>query len=288
MRFEDRTDAARRPARRLEYLRRQDVVALGQPRDGVPVAFEVARELHAPLHVLVVRKLGVPWQPEPAFDAVGGNGVRLLKDDVIELTRLGPARQRTVERTQRAALERLVARYWRNRSPVPVARRTGRGGGRRAGHRRHRRGRVPGRAWSGRGPDRACRAGRTGADADPSAPGGRPAGLSAAPRFFGSVGSWYHDFAQVGAAEVTDLLARAARPARPSASPSAADPPPANREIEVPPRGAFGWPHGSTARRGTARRGVRARQRQQQPQARNRESTFGPHRRRAGPDRRPR
>ena len=67
MPFVDRPDAGRQLATRLMYLSGEDVVVLGLPRGGVPVAFEVARALHAPLDVLVVRKLGLPFQPELAW-----------------------------------------------------------------------------------------------------------------------------------------------------------------------------------------------------------------------------
>ena len=67
MRFDDRADAGRQLVGRLQGLRGQDVVVLGLPRGGVPVAFEVAKALGAPIDVLVVRKLGVPYQPELAF-----------------------------------------------------------------------------------------------------------------------------------------------------------------------------------------------------------------------------
>ena len=69
--FRNRVDAGRRLAERLGQLRGEDVVVLGLPRGGVPVAAEVARELAAPLDVIVVRKLGVPFQPELAMGAVG-------------------------------------------------------------------------------------------------------------------------------------------------------------------------------------------------------------------------
>ena len=74
MRFADRVDAGQRLAERLDRLRGEDVVVLGLPRGGVPVAFEVARALDAPLDVIVVRKLGVPFQPELAMGAVGEGG----------------------------------------------------------------------------------------------------------------------------------------------------------------------------------------------------------------------
>lgn len=124
MRFEDRTDAGRRLAGRLEHLRGRDLVVLGLPRGGVPVAHEVARELGAPLDVLVVRKLGVPRHPELAFGAVGEGGVRVLNDDVIAHTRLGPDERRTVEQAEQAELERRTRRYRHDRDPVAVAGRT--------------------------------------------------------------------------------------------------------------------------------------------------------------------
>lgn len=82
--FHDRQDAGRRLALRLEHLSGKNTLVLGLPRGGVPVAYEVAKTLHAPLDVLIVRKLGVPWHPELAFGAVGEGGVRVLNDDVIQ------------------------------------------------------------------------------------------------------------------------------------------------------------------------------------------------------------
>ena len=91
--FADRADAGRQLARTLSHLRGTDVVVLALPRGGVPVAYEVARELHAPLDVIVVSKLGVPFQPEYGFGAVGEGGVRII-DDVI-VRRAGLSRPET-------------------------------------------------------------------------------------------------------------------------------------------------------------------------------------------------
>ena len=74
--FADRDDAGRRLAARLGHLRGEPIVVLGLPRGGVPVAFQVARALGAPLDVIIVRKLGVPFQPELGMGAVGEDGVR--------------------------------------------------------------------------------------------------------------------------------------------------------------------------------------------------------------------
>src|SRR5262245_1752984 len=79
----DRTDAGLALARSVEHLRGADVVVLGLPRGGVPVAYEVAKALQAPLDVIVVRKLGVPYQPELAMGAIGEGGIRVSNDDVI-------------------------------------------------------------------------------------------------------------------------------------------------------------------------------------------------------------
>jgi putative phosphoribosyl transferase len=85
-RFKDRTDAGLQLATLLTHLRGQKVLVLGLPRGGVTVASEVARSLRAPLDVLNVRKLGVPWQEELAMGAIAAGGVRVLNNDVIMAT----------------------------------------------------------------------------------------------------------------------------------------------------------------------------------------------------------
>ncbi|NYD40176.1 phosphoribosyltransferase family protein [Nocardioides panaciterrulae] len=116
MMFEDREDAGRRLARALERHRGADVVVLGLPRGGVPVAFEVARALRAPLDVLCVRKLGVPFQPELAAGAVGEDGVVVVNPDVVAAARLGPAELDALQRRGAAELEEQVRR-WRGVAP---------------------------------------------------------------------------------------------------------------------------------------------------------------------------
>jgi len=82
--FRDRREAGRQLAEELSaYGDREDVVVLGLPRGGVPVAFEVAKALEAPLDVFVVRKLGVPGNPELAMGAIASGGVRVLNDGVV-------------------------------------------------------------------------------------------------------------------------------------------------------------------------------------------------------------
>src|SRR5918994_1837236 len=83
MPFANRADAGRQLAPRLLPWRRQDVVVLGLPRGGVPVAFEVAQALDAPLDVIIVRKVGVPFQPELAMGAIGEGGTRVVDTDVV-------------------------------------------------------------------------------------------------------------------------------------------------------------------------------------------------------------
>ncbi len=93
----------------MASLRGQDVVVLGLPRGGVPVAAEVAAALAAPLDVLVVRKLGLPFQPEAAMGAIGESGVRVLDNDLIIRAQVSPQEIADVERQERAVLAALVA-----------------------------------------------------------------------------------------------------------------------------------------------------------------------------------
>jgi predicted phosphoribosyltransferase len=81
--FEDRHDAGRRLAARLRHHKLRNPIVLGLPRGGVPVASEVAAALASPLDVIVVRKLGVPWQPELAIGAIASGGVRVLNEEVV-------------------------------------------------------------------------------------------------------------------------------------------------------------------------------------------------------------
>lgn len=111
MQYDDRTDAGRQLAERLKTMKDQDVVVVGLPRGGIPVAFEVAKALSAPLDVLVVRKLGVPFQPELAFGAIGEGGVRVLNDLIVRHARLTDADMAEVERVQREELQRRAERY---------------------------------------------------------------------------------------------------------------------------------------------------------------------------------
>src|SRR5512144_2490350 len=106
--FLNRIDAGRRLAARLQDLRGQPVVVLGLPRGGVPVAFEVAEALGAPLDVIVVRKLGVPYQPELAMGAIGEDGARFLDRELVERAGVRDDEVWEVERAAREELERRV------------------------------------------------------------------------------------------------------------------------------------------------------------------------------------
>lgn len=102
--FQDRTDAGRRLASRLAEFRTDDVVVLGLPRGGVPVAAEVAQALDAPLDVIVVRKLGVPFRPEVAMGAIGEGGARILDDGLIAALNITPAQIHAVEQEEQRTL----------------------------------------------------------------------------------------------------------------------------------------------------------------------------------------
>ena len=122
--FADRIDAGRRLAARLSYLRGQDVVVVGLPRGGVPVAAEVAQALGAPIDVIVVRKLGVPRQPELGMGAIGEEGVRVLNEDVMRQAGVTAEQLAHVEAKERDELERRARAFRAGRRRVPLAGRT--------------------------------------------------------------------------------------------------------------------------------------------------------------------
>ncbi len=118
--FDDRFDAGRKLASRMGFLRGQDVVVLGLPRGGVPVAFEVALALQAPLDVLLVRKLGVPYHPELAFGAIAEGGVRVISDTVVREARLSDREMAAVETKERAELQRRSERFRGEYQRIPL------------------------------------------------------------------------------------------------------------------------------------------------------------------------
>ncbi len=210
--FRDRADAGRLLATRLgAYAGRADVLVLALPRGGVPVGFEVARALRAPLDVFLVRKLGVPGREELAMGAIATGGVRVLNDDVVQGLGIPPEVVDRVAREEQAELERRE-RLYRDGRPAPeVCGRTvllvddglATGATMRAGARALRQLRparvvvaVPVASRE------ICREFRAEVD---------EVVCARTPEPFLAVGYWYEDFSQTSDEEVHDLLAEAAR-----------------------------------------------------------------------------
>lgn len=269
--FEDRSDAGRQLAQRLEHLYGRGahgVVVLGLPRGGVPVAFEVAKALQAPLDVLVVRKLGVPFQPELAFGAIGEDGVRVLNDSVVHAANLDDDDMEAVERTQRIELRRRAERFRGGRDRIPLT-------GRIAVI-------VDDGVATGATAKAGCQVARAhGAStvilAVPIGPDdlvARFAGyadevvcLQTPPLFF-AVGQGYRNFAQTSDDEVIALLERARNDFASAAAIDAVDPPLRDEEVQVlagpvsvaghltipeTPRGIVVFVHGSGSSRHSPR-----------------------------------
>src|SRR6266704_7174788 len=120
--FLNRTEAGRLLAEKLEkYSGREDVIVLGLPRGGVPVAYEVAKRLRAPLDVFIVRKLGVPGFEELAAGAIASGGVRVLNEDVIRAIPHADEAIEAVTARETAELERREHEY-RDGRPAPELR----------------------------------------------------------------------------------------------------------------------------------------------------------------------
>jgi putative phosphoribosyl transferase len=234
MPFADRTEAGQRLAERLADLRGQDVVVLGLPRGGVPVAYEVARALGAPLDVIVVRKLGVPYQPELAMGAIGENGVRVADARVLRACRITPVELEGVEARERAEVDRRAQRFRGDRPRISLAGRTAIV--------------VDDGAATGSTARAACQVARAQGAARvvlalPVASRDAVAALRAeadnvvcleTPSWFYAVGQWYDDFRQTTDAEVLELLSLATEPsAVPDPVPAEADPPSWDEEVEV-------------------------------------------------------
>lgn len=120
--FQNRRDAGKKLAQKLlHYAHRSDVIALALPRGGVPVAYEVALALNAPLDVFIVRKLGLPGQEELAIGAIASGGVRVLNEDIIRMLRL-PAE--VIERVAQHETKELARRerMYRGDRPAPEVR----------------------------------------------------------------------------------------------------------------------------------------------------------------------
>ena len=210
MRFRNRSDAGRRLASRLGHLRGQDAVILGLPRGGVPVAAEVARALAAPLDIILVRKLGVPAQPELGMGAIGESDARVINPDVVRYAQVSEAQMAEVERRERAELQRRAQRFRGGAPHEPLA-------GRIAVI-------VDDGIATGSTARAACQVARAMGAASvllavPVAPPGADVGMRGdadevicleMPARFLAIGEWYEDFAQTSDEEVIALL-RAAR-----------------------------------------------------------------------------
>jgi putative phosphoribosyl transferase len=122
--FRDRIDAGQQLAAVLGHLRGPDTVVVGLPRGGVPVAACVAEALEAPLDVILVRKLGVPFQPELAMGAIGEDDVRVVDAHIVRMVGVGAADLAAVEARERAELERRGERYRRGRQRTSLVGRT--------------------------------------------------------------------------------------------------------------------------------------------------------------------
>ena len=121
-RFEDRHDAGRQLAQSLmHYAGHEDVVVLGLPRGGVPVAFEVARALRVPLDVFLVRKLGVPGHEELAMGAIASGGVRVFNEDVLAAIRVRPEAIEAVAARELGRLQEQERVYRGERAPLDVS-----------------------------------------------------------------------------------------------------------------------------------------------------------------------
>lgn len=117
--FLNRVDAGRKLAKGLyKYAGRRDVIVLAVPRGGVPVAFQISSELELPLDVFIVRKLGVPWQPELAFGAIASGGVRILDEEIIESVGVARSEVERVTANEKEELERREQVFRGERHPL--------------------------------------------------------------------------------------------------------------------------------------------------------------------------
>ncbi len=232
--FRDRSDAGRELAERLKgRIDGKDLVVLGLPRGGVPVAFEVARVLDAPLDVIVVRKLGVPYQPELGMGAIGEDGVRVLNQEVLAMARVSEDEVAVVERSERAELKRRATCFRGNRPRTSLKGRTAVV--------------IDDGIATGSTARAACQVARAhGASkvilAVPVAPRASLRLLAevcdeviclATPEPFSAVGQFYRDFSQTSDEEVVELLGRAARAVDPPVAATIADPPDRDEDVVI-------------------------------------------------------
>ncbi len=211
MLFRDRNQAGRLLAMHLtHYANRSDVLVLALPRGGVPVAFQVAEALHAPLDVFLVRKLGLPGQEELAMGAIATGGVRVLNEDVVRTLDISNELIDMVAADEQRELERRERAYRDDRPPLDVHGRTvilvddglATGSTMRAAI----------AALRQQGPARIVVAVPVGARQTCTEIGREADEVVCvrSPEPFYAVGAWYQDFSQTSDAEVYDLLRQAA------------------------------------------------------------------------------
>lgn len=210
--FADRADAGRQLAEKLsEYAGRPDVIVLGLPRGGVPVAYEVAKRLHAPLDVFIVRKLGVPGFEELAAGAIASGGVRVLNQDVMRAIPYADEAIEAVTTKETAELERREQIYREGRPPPELRDRIvilvddglATGATMRAAVKALReRGAAKIVVAVPVGPPDTCR--ELEQEADETV-------CLSTPIFFQAVGQYYEDFSQTSDDDVRELLASAAQ-----------------------------------------------------------------------------
>jgi putative phosphoribosyl transferase len=209
--FKDRRHAGRLLAERLDALAAERPVVLALPRGGVPVAYEVAARLDAPLDVLVVRKLGAPDHPELGIGALAEGGSGVLDQEAVAALRVGRDELDALVATERTELARRVRTYRGDRPRIPVAGRTvilvddglATGGTARA---------AVAAVAAGK-PARlvvAVPVGAPGAADRLAATAGVEVVVLAEPPDFHAVGAWYECFDQTSDEEVLDLLRVAA------------------------------------------------------------------------------
>jgi putative phosphoribosyl transferase len=209
--FIDRRDAGRVLAAHLApYAHRDDVIVLALPRGGVPVAYEVARELGAPMDVFLVRKLGTPGHRELAMGAIASGGVRVLNDDVVRWYGIPEAAIETVAREEAQELQRREREYRQSRPAPELANRIviliddGLATGSTM--------RAAAQAVRAHNPSRVVVAVPVGARQTCAELAGVADEVICArmPEPFSAVGLWYLDFGQTSDDEVRDLLLKSA------------------------------------------------------------------------------
>jgi len=267
MPFLDRADAGRRLAgllaSQLTIERGAGTVVLGLPRGGIPVAYQIARALDAPLDVILVRKVGLPAQPELAMGAIGEDGVRVVNADVVEAEHISDREFAAVEERERAELSRRAARYRAGHPRVPLTGKTAIV--------------VDDGIATGSTARAACQVARAHGAARvvlavPVAPQASLDALASSadevlaaevPEPFLAIGQWYQDFSQTGDAEVVELLRQSGKGREsPAAAPSVDRdvivmagqvPLPGRLTIPAGARGVVVFAHGSGSSRNSPR-----------------------------------